>query len=316
MTTTIDNNQNTTHYYRLNPACDKGKEFMDVIARGAAAEREANKLVKECNAVASLPVLYGDFGGIVAFAFKQNVKPDPDVFKDSEQDTPEGYRIYEPNVRIERKVYLYDKMPEESPHTFLFKRQLKPAEVVNIFPRKMIANAMGMELNYLHPIEALRNLNIQKEEIMEYVQEKKTMQQVLAGKMFVSKRDKAMFKFAIEGDKEHSQFLKKLEGCTFGMCDWLHGSEKAVALYRECMVLPVIPQGTLNGIVGLFHAKNRCGFFIHQNWIWIRSSEESHLELSDDWQVVEEDTWLAACEEAKKLYGNKRKKKNEKKTDH
>lgn len=301
--------QKTMHFYKLNPACEQGKAFTEVVGRGANMEYEANQLAKKYKAVASIPVGYADFGGIVAFAFGKTAKPDPELFLDVNHVTEEGYRIFEPNVQLERKVYLWEEMPAEAPDIIRFSKSLKAVQALRIFPRKMVATAMKMELKYLHPLEALRSLNTSKEDNVAYIMGKKTMQEVLAGKMFVSKRDKQMVQFAIEGDKEHRAFTKEAEKHEFGMCDIIHGAGSAIKLYREMMTLPVIPQGSLNAIVGLGNANSRCGFFFHQNWIWIKSSAESTLEVSDDWQVVSEEEWNEACKAEKALHTRSKKRK-------
>lgn len=306
------NHQPAMHYYKLNPACERGKAFTNVVGKGANMENEANQLARKYKAVASIPVGYADFGGIVAFAFGKTAKPDLEMFLSMNHVTEDGYCIFEPNVQLERKVYLWEEMPAEAPDIIRFSRELTAVQALRMFPRKMVATAMKMELKYLHPMEALRNLNVNKEELAEYFMGKKTIQEVLAGKMFVSKRDKQMMRFAIEGDKEHRAFMKEAEKRRFGMCDIIHGAGSAIKLYREMMALPVIPMGTLNGIVGLKQANSRCGFFFHQNWIWIKSSAESTLEVSDDWQVVNEEDWNEACKAEKALHTRNKKRKEKK----
>lgn len=299
------------HYYRLNPASDKGKEFLTVVGEGVEVEKKANELVKECGAIGCVPSLYADFGGVTAFAFKRNVKPDEEVFEDSEQVTPEGYRLYEPKVQSVIKVCLWEDMPADSPNIVKGEREYMSSEVLAVFPRGAIAKAVGMELKYLHPMEALKLLDIEEEKMLAYWQGDKTMQEVLAGKMFVRKRDKQIMKYAIEGDKEDREFVKRTEGKKFGVYTVLHGSEKAVALYKECQELPVVPTGTLNDIVGLKDAKSRCGFFIHKNWIWVKSSAKSTLENSADWHEVCAEDWEEASKEARALYASNGKEESD-----
>ena len=307
--------QPTMYYYRLNPACDKGKEFMSVVGEGVQVEKKANKLVKECNAVGCVPSLYADFGGVTALAFKNNVKPDPEVFLDSEQSSPDGHRLYEPHVRCEQKVCVWEKMPADHPDIIKSKRELLAGEVLANFPRKMLAEALGMELKYMHPLEALRLLNIPAEEASEFARGKKTMKEVLAGKMFVSKRDKANSEYAIKGEQENMVFVEELKKHTYGLYTVLHGTDKAKLLFCECQALPVVPHGTLNAVVGLDKARNRCGFFIHKNWIWVKSGAKSTMELNDDWQEVAEEEWMKNCGEARELYQGKGKSEKENRND-
>ena len=303
--------QPVLHYYRLNPASDKGKEFLAVVQEGVEVEKKANDLVIECDAVGCVPSLYADFGGVTAFAFKRNVKPDEEVFEDSEQVTPEGHKLYEPRVKTDAKICLWENLPEDAPNIVRGAREYSIGEVLGAFPRKAIGEAVGMEVKYMHPIEALRLLGYDTKGITDYVTGMKTMKETLAGKMFVKKRDKQLMKFAIEADKEEDVFIEKTKDCKYGIYTILHGGEKAVELYKECMRLPVVPNGTLNGIVGLGNAKNRCGFFVHKNWIWVKSSEESTLAQSEDWEEVGADVWEKACAEAKALYESKEKEDKE-----
>ena len=299
-----------THYYQLNPSSENGKRFLEVLGEGMEAERKADALVKSCDAIGCVSSLYADFGGVTAFGFKQNVKPDPDVFLDSGQTSSDGLRLYEPNVKVLQHLCVWEKMPEENDNLILSNRQYLSGDVMKSFPRKMIAEAIGMPLKYMHPLEALRLLNIPADEVREYATGEKTVEDVLKGKMFVSKRDKENAKFAMEGEKENMKYIKEMCKYTYGTYLSLHGSEKAKALYRECQNLPIVPEGTLNSIVGLEKAKARCGFFIYKNWIWVRSGAESTLELNDDWKETPEDVWMKALKEAKKLYGNGKYKKN------
>lgn len=292
------------HYYQLNPASERGKKFLEVLGEGIAAERKADALVKSRNAVACVPSLYADFGGVTAFGFRKNIKPDPDVFLDAEQVSPDGLHLYEPNVKVQQHLCVWEKMPEGNDNLILSNREYQSGEVLGSFPRQMIADAIGMKLTYMHPLEALRLLNIPADEVRAYAQGKKKVEEVLQGKMFVSKRDKAYAHYAIEGEKENMAYIKEMCKYTYGTYLSLSGSEQAVALYRECQELPLVPEGTLNAVVGLEKAAARCGFFIHKNWIWIKSRAESTLEASADWQVTTEKIWGKACKEAKKLYAN------------
>ena len=296
-------------HYQLNPSSPIGKQFIAALADGVNAEREADKLVKECNAVGCVPDLYSDFGGITAFAFRKNVKPDPEVFLDSEQTTKDGCKLYEPNVKITQKVYVWEKMPADDPYIIKSKRELKFGELMFHVPRKMIAEALNTELKYMHPLEALTLLGVNKEKVAEYALGKKTMRETLQGLMVVSKRDKMYREYAIEGDKEERVFREEAEKHTYGLCSFVNGNSKAAALFCECQALPVVPQGTLNRLVGLGAAKKRCGFFVYKNWIWVRSSDESVLEVNDDWKKVTKKLWEENCKEAKKLYQEKGEKK-------
>lgn len=275
---------------------------MTVVGEGVAAERKADELVKSCDAVACIPSAYADFGGVVAFAFRKNVMPDPEVFIYSGHDTKEGYRIYEPDVTVLKRAAIWEKMPgDDDPSIIKSKHQFLAGEAVAIFSRKELAEAIDFELKYIHPLEALRLLRISKDEVREVFMGKKKVKEVLAGKMFVSKGDKKYVALAIESEKEQDEFMAEVTKHTYGMYYIVKGSDKAKALFLECYALPLVPQGTLNAIVGLDDAKSRCGFFIHKNWVWVRSSNESTLAFDDDWQKVTKKLWEENCKEAKKL---------------
>ena len=291
----------TIHYYRLNPACEKGKEFLAVVGEGVAAEREAEKIVKKYKAVGLVPNPWADFGGIGLFAFKKNRIVNPAIFKDCEREMTDGNKLYEINMTFKQELFEWDKMPEDAPNIIKSKHEFLPAEVLRAFPRKVVAHAIGMELKYLHPLEALNLLGIEIELRQAYLAGQKTLKEVLEGKLFVKKRDKQLVQFAYEGEKEDKMFVEEVSKHTYGHCTFLFGHPEAVALFCDCQALPVVPQGTLNAIVGLDASRYRCGFFTHKNWIWVKSHNESTLPLDDDWQQVTKEEWEENCKDAKNL---------------
>lgn len=292
-----------TCYYRLNPACERGKTFLKVVSDGMKAVQAAEKVVEECDAIDWMSGLYADFGGISAFVFPTNTVPDGDVFEDTGSKDREGRTLWAPRVHIEERVCLRSQLDLLDDDTCIkHSKTFKGSELVGVYGRKAVAKAVGMELHYLHPVEELNLLKIPKDEIHQYVRGEKSLDEVLQDKLLVSKRDKALKQFAFKGEEEHNAFLQAIDGKEFGLYMSVQGSPQAVDLFKEVNALPVVPQGTLNRIVGVRDGERCVGFFIHSNWIWVQSRMRSDLEASDDWQSVSPEVWNVAVKEAQEQY--------------
>lgn len=295
-------------YYRLNPACDRGKDFMQIYSDGLNAQRAAEKIVEECCATDWVPALYSDFGGISAFVFAPKIIPDETVFKDSGQRDVEGRVLWTPAVDVTEHVCLWDDL-EKVPDSCSVKHQTKHEGTANIsvllslYGRKAIAKAIGFDLKYIHPVEVLKLLDVGNDVCKAFLRGECGVKDILKGKLLVSKRENALKELAIKGEEEDIRFSEAMKGKEFGTYSLIRGDQKAVELYKEINSLPVIPQGLLNSVVGVKMDDKMIGFFIHQNWIWVQSSNQSELEPSDDFQVVSPEVWNVAVKDAQEKYG-------------
>lgn len=292
------------HYYRLSPTSKIGKAFMQCVLDGVGADKQAAELAKEMGAEEYLSNPTADMGGLIAVVFPDDKVPEgkEKVFKRAGNPLKDGRKVWEINVKCELCCALYGEIPEGTHYMTVSDKKLSLQQAGKLFTREQIARAIKMELKYHQPVEYLHMLGLSRTELQTYVTHPRPIAEVLQGKMLISKRDKANKEYAFKAEEEHNRFLEAVKGKEFSAYYMMLGVQEACELQKKLLMLPIVPAGRLNAIVGLTKARYSVGFFLHQNHIWLKSGaepdENPYIEREDDWEEVTEQYWNLARDAA------------------
>lgn len=284
-------------YYTTDLTTEKGKEITKVLEAGVNADKQVYRLLEEIGADGCIPGVWTDFGGISALTFKQT--PDDRLFRKMNETSADGQTLYEPRVRVQQQVVLWNDMQEvDGENIVKAKTPITGKQAIAIFGRKKMAELMNIPAKYLDPVDALELLGFTAEEVKRYINKETTLDDLFKKRLFASKRDKSLRDFAKKGEEEINALLEAVKDKTYGCYTNVIGDPQAIKIYKEIESLPVVPQGTLNFMCGVPDDRARIGFFVYENKLWFKARRECTLTPEQGLTAIDKDTWYSKAKEA------------------
>lgn len=284
-----------TFFYKLSKSCELGQKAAALAAEMEHVETLAFLLAKKMGATDYFTDPNMDAGGLVGLQFKgKNMASDDNwslVWLDDEDD------CYMPNVRIRTELIPAERAGEYKGSNVMVSQQTMPFEQVQFkFSREEAADMAGIHLTTpsLERLGKRHKINRRKLNMLSLGV---PVEKVLPDASEEQKRE--ICKTQIE-DKLIQDAMR---GKQFRLVYTYEGKPKALEIFKEWNALPVIPEGTVNALLGVKCNTHRCGLLDCGDYIIVSSAVEIQNEEFTPSNVQEY--------EAGRLIGKERLKQKE-----
>lgn len=238
-----------TRELKISKNSEKGKLLTKLMEDIKLCDKASDDLAIELGCQKYMPVIDADFGGIAAFEFQQKVNKK--IWECV--DNTKGQKLYTPKVNTRTQVLEAEKaLALTGENVKVGEREYSFAEVSLLFSREEAAQMAGVKLTTPSIEQLCKSYGVSQKD-MSQIRIGIPVEQVLPN---ATAQQQTQLRIA---HKEDSEIMTAMEGRKFRSVLFLSGNKEAIAILRKMMDLPIVPNGTINQIVGVANARYRCG---------------------------------------------------------
>jgi hypothetical protein len=255
-------------FYKIKKDTPIGLRVCNLFNKIEACHEAAEKTAKKIGAIAYLPDVNSDYGGISAIEFPENKKPGPEWERLPETDELKG-SFYVPAIEVRTFT-----VPKEVISKYKFKnnyiiseKEFNFNEVKIHFSREEAASMAGIAL-ITQPLERLAK---------KYGLSKQEVSMLMAGipaYNVLKGQPNEVVAACLGSQKEDAEIEKKLSEKKFKCIQEIKGGPKALKIYNEISSLPVIPQGTFDHVLGIENSNQRPGITRGKDFFYCVTAKE------------------------------------------
>lgn len=280
---------NKTYHYKTGATTELGAKLAALLVRIEEADTAADELAREVGATEYYPATEADYGGIAGFVFPKNKLINKTNWTGVQVgDTPDDM-AYTPNVTTTTIAVPTAEAAQYEDKAIVGKTEYDFAQVSYLFSREEAAAMAGITLT-TPPLDRLGQ---------RYGLERKVVNMLSMGApahIVLQGFDSEVINACTHSQQEDKAITDAMDSTKFRTVMTLKGSDRANQVFLRMLALPVVPQGTLNSLIGIEDSQFRAGIMRVDDTIYIISPQPSaDLSLT----AIDETEWQAANESRK-----------------
>lgn len=280
---------NKTYHYKTGATTELGAKLAALLVRIEEADTAADELAREVGATEYYPATEADYGGIAGFVFPENKLINKANWTGVQVgDTPDDM-AYTPNVTTHTIAVSTDEAAQYEDKAIVGKTEYDFAQVSYLFSREEAAAMAGITLT-TPPLDRLGQ---------RYGLERKVVNMLSMGApahIVLQGFDSEVINACTHSQQEDKAITDAMASTKFRTVMTVKGSDRANQVFLRMLALPVVPQGTLNSLIGIEDSQFRAGIMRVDDTIYIISPQPSaDLSLT----AIDEAEWQAANESRK-----------------
>ena len=280
---------NKTYHYKTGATTELGAKLAALLVRIEEADTAADELAREVGATEYYPATEADYGGIAGFVFPKNKLINKANWVGVQvSDSPDDM-AYTPNVTTHTIAVTTDEAAQYEDKAIVGKTEYDFAQVSYLFSREEAAAMAGVTLT-TPPLDRLGQ---------RYGIERKVVNMLSMGApahIVLQGFDSEVINACTHSQQEDKAITDAFADTKFRTVMTVKGSDRANQVFLRMLALPVVPQGTLNSLIGIEDSQFRAGIMNVDDTIYIISPQPS-ADLS--LKAIDEAEWQAANESRK-----------------
>ena len=280
---------NKTYHYKTGTTTELGAKLAALLVRIEEADTAADELAREVGATEYYPATEADYGGIAGFVFPKNKLINKTNWVGVQVGDSPDDMAYTPNVTTHTIAVSTDEAAQYEDKAIVGKTEYYFAQVSYLFSREEAAAMAGITLT-TPPLDRLGQ---------RYGLERKVVNMLSMGApahIVLQGFDSEVINACTHSQQEDKAITDAMASTKFRTVMTVKGSERATQVFLRMLALPVVPQGTLNSLVGIEDSQFRAGIMRVDDTIYIISPQPSaDLSLT----AIDEAEWQAANESRK-----------------
>ena len=280
---------NKTYHYKTGATTELGAKLAALLVRIEEADTAADELAREVGATEYYPATEADYGGIAGFVFPKNKLINKTNWVGVQVGDSPDDMAYTPNVTTHTIAVPTDEAAQYEDKAIVGKTEYDFAQVSYLFSREEAAAMAGITLT-TPPLDRLGQ---------RYGLERKVVNMLSMGApahIVLQGFDSEVINACTHSQQEDKAITDAMASTKFRTVMTDKGSDRAVQVFLRMLSLPVVPQGTLNSLIGIEDSQFRAGIMNVDDTIYIISPQPSaDLSLT----AIDEAEWQAANESRK-----------------
>ena len=280
---------NKTYHYKTGATTELGAKLAALLVRIEEADTAADELAREVGATEYYPATEADYGGIAGFVFPKNKLINKANWIGVQVGDSPDDMAYTPNVTTHTIAVSTDEAAQYEDKAIVGKTEYDFAQVSYLFSREEAAAMAGITLT-TPPLDRLGQ---------RYGLERKVVNMLSMGApahIVLQGFDSEVINACTHSQQEDKAITDAMASTKFRTVMTVKGSDRAVQVFLRMLALPVVPQGTLNSLIGIEDSQFRAGIMNVDDTIYIISPQPSaDLSLT----AIDEAEWQAANESRK-----------------
>lgn len=280
---------NKTYHYKTGATTELGAKLAALLVRIEEADTAADELAREVGATEYYPATEADYGGIAGFVFPKNKLINKTNWVGVQVGDSPDDMAYTPNVTTHTIAVSTDEAAQYEDKAIVGKTEYDFAQVSYLFSREEAAAMAGITLT-TPPLDRLGQ---------RYGLERKVVNMLSMGApahIVLQGFDSEVINACTHSQQEDIAITDAMASTKFRTVMTVKGSDRAVQVFLRMLSLPVVPQGTLNSMIGIEDSQFRAGIMNVDDTIYIISPQPSaDLSLTG----IDEAEWQAANESRK-----------------
>lgn len=280
---------NSIYHYKTGATTELGAKLAALLVRIEEADTAADELAREVGATEYYPATEADYGGIAGFVFPKNKLINKANWVGVQVGDSPDDMAYTPNVTTHTIAVSTDEAAQYEDKAIVSKTEYDFAQVSYLFSREEAAAMAGITLT-TPPLDRLGQ---------RYGLERKVVNMLSMGApahIVLQGFDSEVINACTHSQQEDKAITDAMASTKFRTVMTVKGSDRAVQVFLRMLSLPVVPQGTLNSLIGIEDSQFRAGIMNVDDTIYIISPQPSaDLSLT----AIEEAEWQAANESRK-----------------
>ena len=280
---------NKTYHYKTGATTELGAKLAALLVRIEEADTAADELAREVGATEYYPATEADYGGIAGFVFPKNKLINKANWVGVQVGDSPDDMAYTPNVTTHTIAVTTDEAAQYEDKAIVGKTEYDFAQVSYLFSREEAAAMAGVTLT-TPPLDRLGQ---------RYGIERKVVNMLSMGApahIVLQGFDSEVINACTHSQQEDKAITDAFADTKFRTVMTVKGSDRANQVFLRMLALPVVPQGTLNSLIGIEDSQFRAGIMNVDDTIYIISPQPSaDLSLT----AIDEAEWQAANESRK-----------------
>ena len=280
---------NKTFHYKTGATTELGAKLEALLVRIEEADKAADELAREVGATEYYPATEADYGGIAGFVFPKNKLINKVNWVGVQVGDSPDDMAYTPNVTTHTIAVSTDEAAQYEDKAIVGKTEYDFAQVSYLFSREEAAAMAGITLT-TPPLDRLGQ---------RYGIDRKVVNMLSMGApahIVLQGFDSEVINACTHSQQEDKAITDAMSSAKFRTVMTLKGSDRANQVFLRMLSLPVVPQGTLNSLIGVEDNQFRAGIMSVDETIYIISPKPS-ADLS--LKAIDEAEWQAANESRK-----------------
>lgn len=280
---------NKTYHYKTGATTELGAKLAALLVRIEEADTAADELAREVGATEYYPATEADYGGIAGFVFPKNKLVNKTNWVGVQVGDSPDDMAYTPNVTTTTIAVPTAEAAQYEDKAIVGKTEYDFHQVSYLFSREEAAAMAGVTLT-TPPLDRLGQ---------RYGLERKVVNMLSMGApahIVLQGFDSEVINACTHSQQEDKAITDAFADTKFRTVMTVKGSDRANQVFLRMLSLPVVPQGTLNSLIGIEDSQFRAGIMRVDDTIYIISPQPSaDLSLT----AIDEAEWQAANESRK-----------------
>jgi len=281
---------NKKYHYKTGATTELGAKLAALLVRIEEADTAADELAREVGATEYYPATEADYGGIAGFVFPKNKLINKTNWVGVQVGDSPDDMAYTPNVTTHTIAVSTDEAAQYEDKAIVGKTEYDFAQVSYLFSREEAAAMAGITLT-TPPLDRLGQ---------RYGLERKVVNMLSMGApahIVLQGFDSEVINACTHSQQEDKAITDAMASTKFRTVMTVKGSGHSQCwVFLRMLALPVVPQGTLNSLIGIEDSQFRAGIMRVDDTIYIISPQPSaDLSLT----AIDEAEWQAANESRK-----------------
>lgn len=274
------------NYYKL-----ESPKFLAMLEQAEIVNNVADKAAKKLHAVGYINAMFSDFGGLSAVEFGKRKVVDKNVWECA--GAMDKHTFWEPKVTASEEAVpeeeLENLVAEDGEAIIVGKDAVSFQHIKALFTRKECFKMAGMdEPSTGDPVEIAQKWLRRRLTNDEF---KLLFSSVKTADIFPTINNASALMIITRGREENATMLEAMREKKFKLVTRMKGNPEAIEIWKSWQELPVIPQGMVNGLLGIEDGVHRCGFFVLGENVYFKNEKES---TNSDAQIITEEEYEGA----------------------
>lgn len=255
---------NKTYYFKTSTDTETGAKLAALLVRINEADRAADALASEMGATEYFPATEADYGGIAGFVFPKNKLIVKDNWTGVQVGDSPDDMAYTPNVTTHTIAVPTDEAARYEGKAVVSRAEYDFNQVSHLFSREEAAAMAGVTLT-TPPLDRLGQ---------RYGIERKVVNMISMGApahILLKGFDSEVVNAFTHSQQEDKAIVDVMANVKFRTVMTIKGSDRARDVFLRMLALPVVPHGTLNGLLGIDDNQFRAGIMLVDDTIYITS---------------------------------------------
>ena len=280
---------NKTFHYKTGATTELGAKLAALLVRIEEADKAADELAREVGATEYYPATEADYGGIAGFVFPKNKLINKVNWVGVQVGDSPDDMAYTPNVTTHTIAVTTDEAAQYEDKAIVSKTEYDFAQVSYLFSREEAAAMAGITITTA-PLDRLGQ---------RYGIDRKVVNMLSMGApahIVLQGFDSEVINACTHSQQEDKAITDAMASTKFRTVMTVKGSDRANQVFLRMLALPVVPQGTLNSLIGIEDSQFRAGIMRVDDTIYIISPKPS---ADFSLKAIDEAEWQAANESRK-----------------